>query len=130
LPRRAQVDVMHEVFHVHDHLRPWASSYALEGAEGEIGRAYRVFRGLAWGLWEAALPVEEVLAGLARRAAEEGLDRAWLAALVDYYGRNMLAIHRLRAYGPAVGRSLARWIEQNGLSDIETYDAALEVAGD
>src|SRR5262249_6848556 len=30
MPRRDQVDVMHEVFHAHDHMRPWASSFDLD----------------------------------------------------------------------------------------------------
>jgi hypothetical protein len=130
LPRRAMVDVMHEVFHAHDNVRPWASSYVLEGIgeASELGRAYRVFRGLAWGLWEAARPQEEVLGALLRAAARERLDRAWVATFVDYYGRNALAVHQLRADLPALASDLARWMEEHGLTDVDVYSAARAAA--
>jgi len=131
LPRRAQIDVMHEVFHAHDHQRPWASSYALEGdGDGEFARAYRVFRGLAWGLWEAARPQDEILAALLRAAAAERLDRAWVASLLDYYTRNALGLHQLRPSGPAVARSLVRWLEEHGFGDLDAYSIAVAAAAD
>jgi hypothetical protein len=135
LPRRAQIDVMHEVFHAHDHQRPWASSYALDGAGElaswtEFASAYRVFRGLAWGLWEAARPQDEVLAALLRAAAAERLDRGWVASLLEYYARNVLGLHQLRPTGAAVARSLARWLEEHGFADLEVYPTTLAVARD
>ena len=131
LPRRAQIDVMHEVFQAHDHQRPWASSYALEGAgEGDFARAYRVFRGVAWGLWEGARPQDEILAALLRGVAAERLDRTWVAGFADYYGRHALGLHRVRADGAATARGLALWLEEQGLTEVEAYRAALSAARD
>jgi hypothetical protein len=131
LPRRAQIDVMHEVFHAHDHQRPWASSYALEGAgEGDFARAYRVFRGLAWGLWDGGRPQDEILAALLHGAEVERLDRTWVAGLAEYYGRHALGLHRIRADGAATARGLSRWLEEQGLTDLDTYRAALGAARD
>jgi hypothetical protein len=133
LPRRAQIDVMHEVFHAHDHQRPRASSYALDSAgelasRTEFARAYHVFRGLAWGLWEAARPQDETLGALLRAAAAERLDRGWVASLLEYYGRNVLGLHQLRSTGPAVAQALARWLDEHGFADLDVYPAALAVA--
>jgi hypothetical protein len=131
LPRRAQIDVMHEIFHAHDHLRPWASSYALEGApDGELARAYRVFRALAWGLWEGARPQEEVLASLLRGAAAAQLDRAWVAAFLEYYGKNMLALHQHREDGPDLARAFQQWLLAHGYTDVDVYAQAIAAAQD
>ncbi len=125
LPRRAQIDVMHEVFHAHDHQRPWASSYALEGAgDQDFVRAYRVFRGLAWALWEGARPQDEILAALLRGAAAERLDRTWVEGFAEYYGRHALGLHRVRGDGAATASGLAHWLEEQGLTGLEAYRAA------
>jgi hypothetical protein len=127
---RAQLDVMHEVFRAHDHQRPWASRYVLDGAgDGEFARAYRVFEHLAWALWEAARPQDETLGSLLRGAAEQRLDRVWLASLVEYYGRNALALQATRAGGATVARSFAQWLEQHGFAELDVYEAALAAGG-
>lgn len=131
LPRRHQVDVMHEVFHAHDHQRPWASNYALEEAdERAFSRAYRVFRGVAWGLWEGSRPAPEVLDALLARASRERLDRGWVVSFLEYYGRNALGLHAARADGRDFAYTLARWLGEHGFAELELYRTALETAED
>ncbi len=109
LPRGQQIEVMHEVFHAHDNLRPWGSNYALDvgsaADEGEIPRAYRVFRGVAWGLWEGARSPEEVLSAMRRDVAKERLDPGWEAAFAVYSAQNGLNLHRFRADNVAFSRA-------------------------
>jgi hypothetical protein len=119
---RQKLSVMHEVFHAHDHQRPWASNYALDDAgDGEFARVYRVFRGLAWGLWEGARPPVEVLDTLLREAERERIGRPWIVALLDYYGRNALALHQSRADGRVFSGTLKRWLRVNGFGDLDLY---------
>lgn len=105
---RDQADVMHEIFHAHDHLRPWATNFDLEGAarEGAPGarfrRAYKVFRGLAYRLWEGQRAVGEILDGLARDVRASGLGAAWEAAFIDYCARNALGLYSQRQEGMTV----------------------------
>jgi hypothetical protein len=129
LPVRAQLDVMHEVFRAYDHQRPWASRYVLDGGDGEFARAYRVFEHLAWALWEAARPQDETLGALLRGAADQRLDRAWLASLVEYYGRNALALQATRAGGATVAKNFARWLEEHGFAELDVHEAALAAGG-
>jgi hypothetical protein len=130
LPRRQQIEVLHEVFHAHDNLRPWSSNYALDPrGDGEIPRAYRVFRGVAWGLWEGARSPDEVLSNLRRDAAREHLDATWEAAFIAYFAQNGLNLHQLRADRAAFSRSLGRWLRDHGQTDLEVYQR-LVAAGD
>ncbi|MDC3953040.1 hypothetical protein [Polyangium jinanense] len=105
LPLRDQVDVMHEVFHAHDHLRPWATNFDLEtppnASEAVLRfvRAYRVFRGVAFRLWEGQREAGETLAALSEEARAAGLDRAWEAAMIDYHARNVLGLYAQRSSG-------------------------------
>ena len=125
-PPRQKIEVMHEIFHAHDHQRPWASNYALDGAgEGEFPRVYRVFRGVAWGLWEGARPLEETLDALLRDAERERLARPWVEALVDYYGRNAVALHQPRASFPAFAAAFKRWLRGHELTDTDVWRGAL-----
>jgi hypothetical protein len=126
LSRRQKIAVMHEVFHAHDHQRPWASNYALDDAgDGEVARVYRVFRGVAWGLWEGVRPPDEVLDRMVHDAEHERVDRGWVAALADYYGRNALAIYQQRAGGAVVLGTLKRWLRLHGLSGLDLYQTDL-----
>jgi len=111
MSRREQVDVMHEVFHAHDDLRPWAPNFRLDeqGAgppDAEFVRAYRVFRGLAWRLWEGQRPVPEVLAALSVETRAARLDEAWSAVFIEYYGRSVLGLAQMRAGGMSVVHAL------------------------
>jgi hypothetical protein len=121
LTQRQKLEVMHEVFHAHDHQRPWASNYALDGGDGEFARVYRVFRALAWGLWEGARPQEEVLGTLLREAERERIGRFWVEALLDYYGRNALALHSNRPDGRVFAGTLKRWLREHGFTELELY---------
>ncbi len=130
-PRAEQVEVMHEVFHAHDHLRPWASNYALEG-EGEspwsareFARAYRVFRGMAWGLWEGARPMDALLAQLVTEVARAGLGREWERAFLEYYARNALNLRASRPDALPFSRALARFLRERGHADLEIYQTRL-----
>jgi hypothetical protein len=123
LPRTKQIDVMHEIFHAHDDLRPWSSNYALDArGDGEIPRAYRVFRGVAWGLWEGARPPEEVLSVMHRDAERERLDPTWEAAFTSYFAENGLNLHLGRADAAMFWRDVGRWMRDHGHSDLEAYD--------
>ncbi|APR81783.1 Hypothetical protein A7982_07132 [Minicystis rosea] len=131
LRERQKIAVMHEVFHAHDHQRPWASNYALDDAgDSEFARVYRVFRGVAWGLWESARPTEEVLATMLHEAEREHVDRAWVSAILDYYGRNALALHLHRADGPVFAGTLKRWLRRNGYADLDLYQTELADAAE
>jgi hypothetical protein len=122
LPRGQQIEVMHEVFHAHDDLRPWSSNYALDAAgDGEIPRAYRVFRGVAWGLWEGARSPDEVLSAMRRSAAKERLDPTWEAAFAVYFAQNGQNLHRFRADNLAFSRALGRWLRDSGFTDLDVY---------
>lgn len=115
-----QVEVMHEVFHAHDHLRPWATNYDLERpldgspVTDRFVRAYRVFRGLAFRLWEGQRDVGEALSALAGEAREARLDPAWEAAMLDYYARNALGLYAQREGGFSIVHVLATAAKQNG----------------
>lgn len=109
LPLADQVDVMHEVFHAHDHMRPWTSTFDLDGTPASPGSAaqqflnvYRVFRGLAWRLWEANRPVPETLAALEAEARAAGLDPSWEAALLQYFAHNALGLYSQRPRGKEI----------------------------
>ncbi|MDI1479494.1 hypothetical protein [Polyangium sp. y55x31] len=113
LSPRDQVDVMHEIFHAHDHLRPWATNFDLETPPNasatvqQFVRAYRVFRGVAFRLWEGQREVGETLAALREEARAAGLDRTWEAAMIDYHARNVLGLYAQRPAGFEVVAALA-----------------------
>lgn len=117
--RREQVDVMHEVFHAHDHLRPWATNYEFDAplesgpAAQSFVQVYHVFRRLAYRLWEGQRePIETVDAFLVE-SREAGLDAAWQAAIVDYYARNVLGLYSQRNKGLDVLVALKRAMQSN-----------------
>jgi hypothetical protein len=123
---RQKLEVMHEVFHAHDHQRPWASNYALDGAgDGEFSRVYGVFRGVAWGLWEGARPQEETLDAMLHEAERARLGRPWVDALVEYYGRNAVALHQSRADWPVFAPAFKRWLRLHDFTDTEVWKGAL-----
>ena len=121
-----QVAVMHEVFHAHDHMRPWASTFELDGtaAQGasaaQFLTAYRVFRGLAWRLWEAQRPVEESLAALEGEARALGVDRAWEATLLDYFAINALGLFSQRPGGIRIVPLLRAAAEKNPHASLDS----------
>lgn len=120
LPLADQVDVMHEVYHAHDHMRPWASPFDLDDTVARPGSdaqqfltAYRVFRGLAWRLWDGNRPVEEALAALESEARAAGLDGAWEAALLRYFANNVLGLYSQRQRGKEVVTILRAAVAKN-----------------
>jgi hypothetical protein len=122
---KQQIQVMHEIFHAHDHQRPWGSNYPLASeGEGVFPRAYRAFRGLSWGLWEGARPPAEVLSAMVREAERGALGPAWTTALVEYYGRNAIALHRHRPDWPSFSAELAGWLRENGFAQSALYAEA------
>lgn len=135
-PRSEQVEVMHEVFHAHDHLRPWASNYTLDGegeapwSRREFARAYRVFRGMAWGLWEGAQPMEAVLGQLVAEVARARLGREWESAFLEYYARNALNLRMNRPDARPFSRALARFLRERGQTDLEVYQSRLADLGE
>lgn len=131
LPIREQVDVMHEIFHAHDHMRPWATNVDLgdapsRGASGaSFRRVYRVFRGLAFRLWEGQRPISEVIDALFREAKAAGIGQAWEAALIDYCAKNALGLYSLRAAGMDVVRTLKEAVHRCGHPSLAVLDRQL-----
>lgn len=124
LPVREQIEVMHEVFRAHDHMKPWASSYAIEAgwtgrSKRPFARAYRVFRGVAWGLWEGVRPAEETLDWLVAASKREGLGDDLRGAMISYYAHHALNLHRVRPSKEAFLRSLWEWLRKNGYGDMD-----------
>jgi len=112
-PIAEQLDVMHEIFHAHDQLRPWSAGFdfgddlletSVDGAA--FLRLYGVFRGLAWRLWEARLGIADVLQALDREADAAHLGEPERAALLEYLGRNALGLSSGRSSAMALVRSL------------------------
>ena len=135
---RDQVDVMHEVFHAHDHLRPWATNFDLEAPPNaspsvlRFVRAYRVFRGVAFRLWEGQREVGETLAALREESRTAGLDRAWEAAILDYHARNVLGLYAQRPSGFDVVAALVQATRANAdpsLDPLRKSLAAIEAEG-
>lgn len=113
LPLADQVDVMHEIFHAHDHFRPWSAGFdfgdlppATSAGGASFLRVYGVFRGLAWRLWEARAGIPEVLGALEREASAAGIDEPARAALLEYLGRNALGLYSGRSGALDVVRAL------------------------
>jgi hypothetical protein len=125
LPARDQVEVMHEIFHAHDHMRPWATNFDFgdeePGAPGAAFRkVYRVFRGAAWRLWEGHREVGEIFAALRSEASRAGISDAWEAALIEYCGRNALGLYSQRAKGMDLVRALKKAVEESGHPSLAT----------
>jgi len=131
-PKRDQIDVMHEVFHAHDHLRPWATNYDLEAPKGAPPAAetfvhvYRVFRGLAFRLWENHRDVAECLDAFTAEAERAGLDDAWKAAMLDYFVRNALGLYAQRPGGFVVLPELVAAVRKNGHISLEPLKRQLD----
>lgn len=119
LSRREQIDVMHEIFHAHDHLRPWATNYEFEVdpdasvAAQSFAHVYRVFRALAFRLWEGQREPGETVDAFMAEAKDAQLDAAWQAAIVDYYARNVLGLYSQRNKGLEIMVALDRAIQAN-----------------
>lgn len=119
LSRREQVDVMHEVFHTHDHLRPWATNYEFElppsanATAQSFVQVYKVFRALAFRLWEGQREPGETVEAFLVESREAGLDIAWQAAMVDYYARNVLGLYSQRNKGLEIMVALEKAIQSN-----------------
>lgn len=118
-PLNDQVDVMHEVYHAHDHMAPWGSDFDLgtvEESEPGAGflRAWRVFHGLAWRIWTGRRSLEEMLETMHEGTERAGLDKAWEAAFLEYTARNMLGLLAMRQQGLEPVRLLRRAAERNG----------------
>jgi hypothetical protein len=95
LPINDQIDVMREVYHAHDHMKPWVSNFALESPtpiESVFVQVYHVFRGLAWRLWEERSTARELLGHLHQDTQKQHIERAWEAALLEYTARNLLGL--------------------------------------
>jgi hypothetical protein len=142
LPIQSQVSVMHEVFHAHDHMRPWATNVeigappaALTPAPGDVAktsagatfrRVYGVFRGLAWRLWEAQRNVDEIFLALREDAQRTGIDAAWEAVLLEYCSRNALGLYSQRESGMAVAMAVKDAVRKNAHPSLETLSRQLD----
>lgn len=136
LPIQSQVGVMHEVFHAHDHMRPWATNVDLgpppaslwpsSNAGATFRRVYGVFRGLAFRLWEAQRSVDEILEALHVEARRTGIDAAWEAALLEYCSRNALGLHSIRSSGMAVTMAVKAAVQKNAHPSLGTLSKQLD----
>jgi hypothetical protein len=105
MPLRRRIDVMHEIFHAHDSSRPWASNYVLEAPDGAseearaFVRGYEIFRPVAFRLWEAPAPPDEVVASMAESFAARSIDKETARGIAGYYVRNFVGLHRIRQSG-------------------------------
>lgn len=139
LPLMDQVDVMHEIFHAHDHMRPWASNFDLVGAVEEIGKAgevearhtrflevYKVFRRMAFRLWEGQRNLAEILPEFERESEESGMEPSWRAALLTYLARNALGLLSQRAAGITVVTMLKEAVVRNGHPSLTVLRGQLE----
>lgn len=135
---RRRMDVMHEVFRAHEQVdlrgraRPWASNYMIDPPEGAdasaaaFARTYRVFRPLAWRLWESPAPPADGVSALAAGLREQASDDATSRALTSYYVRNFVALHRSRPRGGEQIAALDRALLDAGLPSVaEAEDLAL-----
>jgi hypothetical protein len=124
-PPSEQVAVMHEIFHAHDHLRPWATNYDLKPPKDAPAsvepfvRSYRVFRGLAFRLWEGQRDVGECLEALRRESREAGVDATWEAAMLEYYARNSLGLLAMRSKGVEVVMKISEAARRNNHYSLE-----------
>lgn len=131
VPLADQLDVMHELSHAHDHARPWAATYALdlsaapELARGAFPRAFAVFRAVAWRLWDAARPPEEIVAALDRESSERGLEEPVRRAIALYLLKQVT-----RLYGPREGGAAAieRTVEALAAHGLPGPEELLEAA--
>jgi hypothetical protein len=138
LPIQNQVSVMHEVFHAHDHMRPWATNVEIgapppdlttapgEAAGATFRRVYGVFRGLAWRLWEAQRSVDEIFHALRKDARRAGIDAAWEAALLEYCSRNALGLYSQRDSGMAVAMAVKDAVRQNAHPSLATLSKQVD----
>jgi hypothetical protein len=138
LSRREQVDVMHEIFHAHDHLRPWATNYEFvvphdAGAAAQsFVEVYKVFRGVAFRLWEGHREPSETIDAFLVEARDAGLDMAWQAAMIDYYARNVLGLYSQRNKGLEIMVALKRAMQGNthpSLDPLRKQIAYIEAEG-
>lgn len=112
LPLADRVDVMHEVYHAHDHLPPWSAGFvfddaSIDSAATELTAAYAVFRKLSWRLWEGRRGTAEITGRLVAEARGAGLGADWEAALLAYYGDNLLGLYQHREGGMEVVAELS-----------------------
>ncbi|MBK9262665.1 MAG: hypothetical protein IPM54_23045 [Polyangiaceae bacterium] len=136
--RREQVDVMHEIFHAHDHLRPWATNYEFDvpteasASAQTFFQVYQVFRRIAFRLWEGQREPSETVDAFLIDAREAGLDMAWQAAIIDYYARNVLGLYSQRNKGLEIMLALKRAMQYNthpSLDPLRRQMAYIEAQG-
>ncbi len=119
LPVRVWVDVMAELIHAHDDARPWSVIHRMAVQEASGGEEeprflcmYRVFAQLAWRLWEAQRPADEVVIALLAEGRAASLSNEELAPIAAYYMRNAAIMFAQRADGEAsLGRARALLVE-------------------
>ena len=128
LPRRQQIEVMHEVFHAHDHLAVVLELRARRRRRGRFRPGLPGLPRAGLGALGGRRPADEALAALDRDASRERLGHGWEATLLKYYGRNALELHRHRADGAVVAGVLERWLREHGYTDLELYQSALAAA--
>ena len=104
LPVKVWVDVMAELIHAHDDARPWSVIHRMAvradpdaPEEARFVRMYRVFAQLAWRLWEAQRPADEVVAALLEEGGAASLSNEELAPIAAYYMRNASMMFAQRA---------------------------------
>jgi hypothetical protein len=132
LPVSAWVDVMAELVHAHDNARPWSAIHPLgfeadRVSDARFLRSYKVFARVAWRLWEAGSPPEDVVGELIAEGRAQSLSAEELAMISRYYLKNFLLIETSREGGrDRIGRAAAALesVGLPGLSALEPPSAA------
>jgi hypothetical protein len=113
LPVADWIDVMAELVHAHDNARPWSVIHPL-GFEADLVsdarflRTYKVFARVAWRLWEAGSPPEDVVGELVAEGRAQALSNEELAMIARYYLKNYVLIETSREGGrERIGRAAA-----------------------
>ncbi|NUO48339.1 MAG: hypothetical protein HOV80_05730, partial [Polyangiaceae bacterium] len=128
MPLRRRIDVMHEIFHAHDSSRPWASNYVLEAPDDASDdarafvQAYAVFRPVAFRLWEAPAPPDDVVRSLAESFASSSLEPETARGIAGYYVRNFVGLHRIRQSGREQVALLDKALLRAGLPGVAEVD--------
>jgi hypothetical protein len=126
-PVSAWVDVMAELVHAHDNARPWSAIHPLgfeadRVSDARFLRSYKVFARVAWRLWEAGSPPEDVVGELIAEGRAQSLSAEELAMIARYYLRNFLLIETSREGGrERIGRASAA-LESAGLPGLSALE--------
>lgn len=127
MPVAEWVDVMAELVHAHDNARPWSVIHPL-GFEADLVsdarflRTYKVFARVAWRLWEAGSPPDDVVGELIAEGHAQALSADELAMIARYYLKNYVLIETSREGGQGRIARAAAVLEAAGLPGLSALE--------